>query len=700
MKTGSDPGRDSGCARQGPSRAALNFWYRACEKLDTQRWSVRSRIVALVVALAVPLNLLVIGAIWQLAGTANEMQRTGLLYTARTVASAVDVHISKFIGLAQSLANSPALLQDDLTTFEAEALRAFPQTGDAWLLVANLEGRQLFNTAMVSGQSLPQRNPRALAAQRQALAHRTIVVADQIVLGPLTQSWVATIEVPVFKDGMPFRILAVAMKTQGFQRLLSGHQMPQGWLAGLIDAEGRFLARVPGPETYVGQLASEGWRRIKDQDGVFETQSLEGTLVVNGNTHSSLAPKWAIGIAVPQSDLKAAVWSTVRWAALLGITLSGLSLALALVIARRIEAPIAVLREGAALIVEGSAPAIRAGSPEIQALVDALQSAAADRKRGEEAAQRLAAIVRSSFDAIISKTLDGTITSWNASAEKMFGYTANEMIGQSIRRLIPQDRQNEEDNIRLKLIANQRVEPFNTVRVRKDGSVFPVSVTISPVTDSQGRVTGASKVARDISEQKSREDQVQILLSELNHRSKNMLAVVQSIAHRTAASDPADFMERFSQRLRALAVNQDLLAKNEWQGIDLQELLRAQLAPFAQESRARIVGPSIRLSTTAAQALGMAMHELATNASKYGAWSTDSGVVDVSWEKAADALTLRWSETGGPAVRSPSARGFGSVVTSSIVEQAVKGKVSITYESSGLTWVLTGPLSKILEDPA
>jgi PAS domain S-box-containing protein len=667
------------------------------EAFSYRRWTLRTRVVALVVALAVPLNLLAIGAIWQLAGAAGETQRTGLLYTARTVASAVDAHISKFISLAQSLANSPSLLHDDLGAFKEEALRAFPQTGDAWLLVANLEGRQLFNSAMAPGQSLPQRNPGAIAAQRQALAQRTVVVADRIVFGPLTQSWVATIEVPVFKEGMPYRVLAVAMKMQGFQRLLSEHQMPQGWLAGLIDAEGRFLARVPRPETYIGQLASEGWRRIKDQVGVFESRSLEGTLVVNSNTHPSLAPRWAISIAVPQSDLKAAAWSTVRWTALLGAILSCLSLALAVLMARRIEAPVTALREDAARIVAGSAPSFRAGLPEIQALVDALQSAATDRKRGEEASQRLAAIVRSSFDAIISKMLDGTITSWNAGAEKMFGYTANEMIGQSIRRLIPQDRQMEEDNILSKVAANQRVEPFETVRLRKDGSLIPVSVTISPVTDVQGRVTGASKVARDISEQKRREGQVQLLLSELNHRSKNVLAVVQSIAHRTAVSNPSDFIERFSQRLGALAVNQDLLAKNEWHGIDLEELLHAQLAPFAQESRVRTAGPAIRLSTSAAQAIGMAVHELATNASKYGAWSTDSGAVEVSWQNDADALTLRWIEIGGPPVKPPSTRGFGSMVTSMIVEQAVHGKVEISYASTGVTWVLTGPLNRILD---
>jgi PAS domain S-box-containing protein len=595
------------------------------KKFSFQRWTLRTRLAALVLALAVPLNLLVVGAILQLARSADEAQRRGLLYTARAIAGSVDVLISKNISLGQALANSPALLRDNLPAFRAEALRAFsPATSDAWLLVADLEGRQIFNTAQRPDQILPARNPRAVALQRRALETRSVIVTERIVFGPLTQSWVATIEIPVFKDGQPFRVLAVAMKMPSLQNLLVAHRMPPGWLAGLIDEDGRLLARIPRPDLHVGQHASQGWRHTKDQEGVFDFTSIEGTPIVQANARPSLAPRWTVGIAIPQSELQSAVWSAVRWSAILGVLMSCFSLVLAFFLARRIERPLAQLTGNANRLLEGTAPGFRAGSPELQGLVDALQSASAFRRGEQDASQRLAAIVHSSFDAIISKTLDGTVTSWNASAQSMFGYTAEEMIGQSIRRLIPSDRQHEENAILRRLAANQRVEPFETVRLRKDGRALNVSLTISPITDGSGLVIGASKIARDVSERKARDAHIQLLLREINHRSKNLLSVVQSIAHRTASGGDEGFLSRFSQRLGALAVNQDLLTANEWDGVDLEKLMEAQLAPFA-EARLRISGPSVKISSAAAQAIGMAVHELATNATKYGAWSNDQG---------------------------------------------------------------------------
>jgi PAS domain S-box-containing protein len=156
---------------------------------------------------------------------------------------------------------------------------------------------------------------------------------------------------------------------------------------------------------------------------------------------------------------------------------------------------------------------------------------------------RLAAIVTSSEDAIIGKTLGGIVTSWNDAAERMFGYSANEMIGQSIRRLIPTHRQAEEDEILGRVARGERVKSYETVRNTKDGRTIDVSVTVSPVRDSEGRIIGASKIARDVTERKAYEER-RLLIREANHRIKNILGVVNVIARNTAAGEPREFVCR------------------------------------------------------------------------------------------------------------------------------------------------------------
>ena len=207
---------------------------------------------------------------------------------------------------------------------------------------------------------------------------------------------------------------------------------------------------------------------------------------------------------------------------------------------------------------------------------------------------------------------------------------------------------------------NQRVEPFETVRLHKDGRSISVSVTISPITDAAGRVVGASKIVRDISERKAKEQQVQFLLGELNHRSKNMLAVIQSIAHRTGNDTAPEFVKAFSERLQALAINHNLLATNEWHGVSVRALVSAQLQPFCDVGgrRVRVEGPEARLSAAAAQALGMAIHELATNACKYGALSAADGKIDVVWGINGAEFQASWIETGGPRGRVSVAAGL------------------------------------------
>jgi two-component sensor histidine kinase/PAS domain-containing protein len=202
----------------------------------------------------------------------------------------------------------------------------------------------------------------------------------------------------------------------------------------------------------------------------------------------------------------------------------------------------------------------------------------------------------------------------------------------------------------------------------------------------------------DITERKQHDDQTMALVDEINHRSKNMLGVIQAIARQTAVAGPQDFLERFGQRVWALAASNDLLARNGWRTVALEELIRSQLSPFAGEAAQRTVldGPDILLGPAATRALGMAFHELATNAAKYGAFSVPEGMVRVTWSVGPEGqMSLNWAETGGPAVTAPERIGFGSKVTKQMVEASLSGTVSVDYAPGGFLWHCTAPMDRV-----
>jgi PAS domain S-box-containing protein len=318
----------------------------------------------------------------------------------------------------------------------------------------------------------------------------------------------------------------------------------------------------------------------------------------------------------------------------------------------------------------------------------------------KNAAALLAAIVASSTDAILSKTLDGTITSWNAATERLFGYSAIEMVGQSIRRIIPPDRQAEEDMILKRIRAGERLDNYETVRLRKDGRPIHVSVTISPVRDPAGAIIGASKIVRDITERKRSEEQIRTLIKEVNHRAKNMLALVQAIARQTAPPDQGEFLRHFLARIQALSTNQDLLVEGDWRSIGMSELVKTQLAAFHGHSGSRILatGPKLNLSAAAAQAIGMALHELATNAAKYGSLSATEGGVDIRWGLTEGELFVEWVERNGPPVRPPKHSGYGTKVISTMLDLTVGAQTELGYAPSGFSWRFRCPADQALAD--
>ena len=324
-------------------------------------------------------------------------------------------------------------------------------------------------------------------------------------------------------------------------------------------------------------------------------------------------------------------------------------------------------------------------------------------RRSRNHAQQFAAIVTSSQDAIISVGSDDIVLTWNPGAASMFGWTENEAIGRAINDLImPAAMRDSAAPGYARVAASDTGMPEQTVRRRRDGSQIDVELNVSPIVGADGRSSAISVIFRDIRERKRAEGHIKLLMAEVNHRAKNLLGVVQAIVNQTSRSgDPATFAKRLSDRVAALAANQDLLVKTEWQFVDLRELIVVQLDHFADLIGQRLIidGPILRLNPAAAQGIGLAVHELATNAGKYGALSNATGRVHIGWcvDACRSLLTMTWCETGGPRVEAPTRRGFGMTVTGRLVEGAVQGEVETRFDPTGLLWTLRAPLESIVE---
>jgi len=317
-----------------------------------------------------------------------------------------------------------------------------------------------------------------------------------------------------------------------------------------------------------------------------------------------------------------------------------------------------------------------------------------ERKRSEEAALRLAAIIESSDDAIVGKDLDGIITTWNGGAERIFGYLAEEIIGKPITILIPPDRQKEEEALIDRILRGQRVEHYETVRLRKHGDLIDISLSISPVRNAQGKVVGVSTIARDMTEHKRSQAQIVNLAREAEHRTKNILATVLATVRLSHSDSSDDLKQLIEGRIDALAKVHTLFVESRWAGAELHSLVTLELSPYSGErARVRIDSPAVMLKPSAAQTTAISLHELATNVAKYGSLSAAGGHVEIAWSLTADGrLSLRWIESGGPIVTPPTHRGFGTRIMENMIGQ-LKGEARFDWRDQGLTCEINLPLA-------
>ncbi|MGO4670212.1 PAS domain S-box protein [Bosea sp. 2RAB26] len=316
---------------------------------------------------------------------------------------------------------------------------------------------------------------------------------------------------------------------------------------------------------------------------------------------------------------------------------------------------------------------------------------AIERHSNDASTRRLTALVESSEDAIIAKDLDGLITDWNPGAERLFGYRPEEVLGQSVLLLIPEDRRDEEPEILARIRAGERIEHFETIRRRKDGTPVAISLTISPIKDARGEIVGASKIARDISDQQRAQEQQQMLLREMNHRVKNVFALTSGIVNLSArsASSPAELAATVSERLatlsRAHALTMSAMAAGgEPAATTLHALIAAILAPYdvGERPRSEVSGADIPVPSALVTSLSLLLHEFATNAAKYGSLSTADGKVEITCSDRSSEFVLVWRERGGPSPTITRSDGFGSRLIKATASQL--GRVSRDWDPLGV----------------
>ena len=656
--------------------------------------SIKFRITVLVALIMAPL-LIIFGFVVLSLATANraavELQRQS---SSHQLSAAVDLEFVELKGLltgiATSVASSPSsnLMIDQQLANQAGFARimrmwSFSSTGNVIAQYTNtLPGSRdqnltsdFISRVFAGGYSISE-------VRGEGVGKATIVIA-----------------VPVFSEKNKVESgLAAEIGVSVFNHAFDDVGMSNSWIGAVVDQNNHIVARSLDAENRVGTAAlpvlTDVTRGVATS-GTFENITKEGVPVLNSFTRSPLT-QWTSVVAVSKAELSAPLYQAMAYTLLGGLLALGLSILAAALMAARIAKPVANLSRYATSLAQGQkVEPEKYHITEIENVKTSLNAAMAK-------SARLATLVASSGDAVIGVDRNGNIEAWNKGAETLFGYSAHDIIGKPKSILVPQDLRAEFDAQRPKILAGEIVRA-ESVRLSRDGRRIDIEFVDAPITDSFGATRGYSTIIRDISERAAARDHRQLLMRELAHRTKNQLAIIQSIAQQTRRNTTSldGFIKAFNGRIQGLAASHDILAKQQWQSIPIKDLVKSQVGVLVSEIDKSIVisGPDIALAPVHAEALGLALHELTTNSIKYGALSVAKGLVAITWRVANEPSPMQvffeWQESGGPKIKKPPVRqGFGTRVLNNIVALSLGGEARTEYRPEGLHWQVNWELRK------
>ncbi len=643
------------------------------------------------VVVAVLLVLIICAAAAVLIHRVDEFGRSQseqqLLSTTRALSLVVDGEHKRFQAILQALSTSDSLQREDWSAFDSRARRMFSGS-NAWIVVADRSGKQLVNTRLPPGSALPGgKLPPPLWAELERNGTRICNLAQGLI-----EPRILCVDQAVMQGGRAAYLLSVVMRPEQVGEAVRGRLQP-GTFATIIDREGIVIWRNVAAARFIGKSATPDIRQalLRSSEGVRESRSLEGIPTVAAFSRSPLSG-WTFVVAVPRSAMRAGTTKALALSAAVAAILLIIGALVGLIAARRVTRAVKNLAATAGQIERGEMPVYhRSGLAEIDATGDALQDALQARRMSEERYRR---IFEQSSDLILAADLNQVITDCNPSAAAAVGVPREEAIGRKISDFVsPEDFQRTTDALQQKL-SNGGTTRYDVRVSSSRGEWLHWEIASGLTYNREGVPVELHVVGRDITERKRAEERQRLLVNELNHRVKNTLAVVQSIAQQTLRGDQtaAAAREALEGRLAALSAAHDVLTQESWSSASLHEIAAKAVRPFCDASRCTITGPDIRLNPRTAVAVALAIHELATNAAKYGALSSQAGRVLIDWSVACERFAFVWREVGGPRVAPPTRRGFGSRMIERGIAAELGGRAELDYAEDGLVFRLNAPV--------
>ena len=676
--------------------------------ISLRRYTIRQCLMAFGAALVLPGLVFAAVLLWRYAASERSRYEEEALGSAQRIMAAVDRELVGIQSAAQALATSSSLLDRNFEVFQRQAQMTLqswsPQKPDDYaVVVRDATGQQMVNTRLPWGSPLPK--GANLPIDQQVIVTKRPVIQD-LFTGATAGRPIISVRVPVLNDDTVTHVLSMAVEPRRIAEILLAQNLPASWVATVIDRADRVVARSRQHEAFVGRSAPDEFlRAAREADGIWEGRNLEGAEVLGAYARSGVSG-WTAFVGVPadvvQAPLRRSLWTLLG----LGSILILLSLLLARAFGRRIAVPVQGLVDEAQRLGRGEpVAAAPTGLAELDQVGDALASASTELRNREAALKaseaRLLATQNNAGVGIAEVDRDGRFVAVNETRCRLTGHTRDELIGQHFGHVTDPEILKHDLGLFRRQVAGE-LDTYTTESKfqRKGGSSGWARVTSTAVRDADGTFLYAVRVVEDITERRQADKRQKLLIDELNHRVKNTLATVQSLAWQAARPGvlPQVAQERFQERLLALSRTHNLLNETHWEGASVRRILETELGPYATaRTRVRLDGPEVHLEAKPAVVLGMAFHELTTNAAKYGALSAASGRVQVDWSVAdrgeGALLTIDWCELGGPVLEAQPTPGFGSRLLRQTITRELAGHLDIRYEREGVCCTIAVPIA-------